>query len=72
MADELNQTAEKIKNDPKFRAEWKEWLDDQLNTTNNASYTQTGNNRVFLTEEDDIDIARYTLNIFSMLIDKLD
>lgn len=68
---ELEKIAENIKNNPKYRAEWKAWLDDQLNTTNNASYTKTGINRVFLTEEDDIDIARYTLEVFSLLIGKL-
>lgn len=41
--------------------EWIKWTKEQLDTTNNASYKQTGINRVFLTEKDDIDIAKYLL-----------
>lgn len=44
--------------------EWITWLEDQLDATNNTIYTQTGKNRVFLTEEDDIDIARYIISSF--------
>lgn len=46
------------------KAEWIAWLKNQLDTTNDADYHQTGKNRVFLTQEDDIDIAKYVLQSF--------
>lgn len=52
----------------KERQQWVEWLEDQLDTTNNASYHMTGKNRVFLTQEDDIDIAKYILESFLKIV----
>ena len=52
----------------KQRQDWVSWLEDQLDTTNNASYTKTGSNRVFLTQGDDIDIAKYILTNFLEII----
>jgi len=53
------------------KEEWISWIREQLDTTDNASYTKTGNNRVFLTEEDDIDIAKFILETFLATVDKL-
>lgn len=53
------------------KEEWINWIREQLDTTDNASYTKTGNNRVFLTEEDDIDIAKFILETFLVTVDKL-
>jgi|ERR1044072_2912154 hypothetical protein len=46
------------------KAAWIEWLEEQLDTTNNANHVNLQTNRVFLTEDDDIDIARYILSCF--------
>lgn len=53
------------------RIEWIDWIKDQLDTTNNASYTKTGVNRVFLTEEDDIDIAKFLLETLLKTVENL-
>lgn len=45
------------------KEQWVSWIKKQLDTTSNADYTKTETNRVFLTEEDDIDIARYVLEV---------
>lgn len=45
------------------KEKWISWIQNQLDTTNNADYTKTKTNRVFLTEEDDIDIAKYILEV---------
>ena len=53
------------------KEQWIKWLEGQLDTTSNAKYTERGNNRVFLTEEDDIDIARHILSTFLATVKKL-
>lgn len=51
--------------------EWIKWIQEQLNTTNNASYKKTGVNRVFLTEEDDIDIAKFLLETLLKTVENI-
>jgi len=51
------------------KQEWIGWLDGQLDTTKNAEYTKTGKNRVFLTDQDDIDIAKHILTNFKELLE---
>lgn len=46
------------------KAEWITWLEEQLDRTQDADRVNLQTNRVFLTEEDDIDIARYVLEVF--------
>lgn len=58
--------------DPVVQRQWIGWLEDQLHTTNQEDYTQTGVNRVFLTEKDDVDIARHIMaNMLVLLKDRL-
>jgi len=53
------------------KEEWLVWINEQLNTVDNADYTQTGVNRVFLTEEDDIDIAKFIIKTLKATIELL-
>lgn len=53
------------------KEEWIKWIKGQMNTTNNAKYTKTGKNRVFLTKEGDIDIAKFVLSTFLETVKKL-
>jgi hypothetical protein len=60
--------AEKIKSDKEYSKEWLEWLNYTLDRSNDENYTITKNNRVFLTNQDDIDIADHVLGVFKELI----
>jgi len=53
------------------KAEWLKFFDEQINDTENAKYTNTGVNRVFLTGEDDIDIAKYLLAVMRATVENL-
>lgn len=51
--------------------EWINWINEQLDTVDNADYTDTGVNRVFLTEHDDIDIAKFILKKMKATVEQL-
>ena len=57
MAREIKPITKENKN------EWIEWIQDQLNTAKNAKYHSDSKNRIFLTQEDDIDICKYILEV---------